>query len=83
MCCFHFTETNRFQTTRGFFVLFCTVVGLDLGTSGKISIILSVMPDTRQERLFQALSSNNCEKTPEFLAESRLLAMLVKTGEIC
>jgi len=41
------------------------------------------MPDTRQERLSQALSSHNCEETPEFLAEGRLLAALFKTGEIC
>lgn len=85
MRCFHFTETNRSQTTRVwvfFFVLFSAIVGLDLGTSGKISI-MSVTPDTRQERLFQALSSNDCEETPEFLAESRLLTVLFKTGEIC
>lgn len=45
--------------------------------------MLSVMPDTGQERLFQALTSNDCEETPEFLAETRLLAVLPKTGEIC
>lgn len=83
MCCFHFIGTNRSKTTRGFFVLFCTTVDLDLGTSGKMSVMLSVMLDTRQERLLQALSGKHCEETPECLAKSRLLAMLFKSGEIC
>ena len=57
------------------------MVGLVLRTSVEVLIFSFVMPDTKQERLFQTLS-NDGEGILEFLAENRLIAVWVEAGEI-
>jgi len=63
------------------FISFYAMVGLVLRTSVEVLIFSFVMPDTKQERLFQTLS-NDGEGILEFLAENRLIAVWVKAGEL-